>query len=104
MDPPANTLLTCYRELTVNEVVKLIMRAPTKRCESDPIPTSLLKQIIHEVGAHIADIINISITSGCFPSSLKGALVKLLLKKSHSGTDKEELSPSLIPQLLFQGD
>ena len=49
MDPPANTLLTCYRELTVDEVVKLIMRVPTKSCESDPIPTSLPKQN-HEVG------------------------------------------------------
>ena len=81
-DPPANTLLTCYRELTIDEVVKLIMRAPTKSCESDPIPTSLLKQTIHEVGSHVADIINICITSGCFPSSMKDALVKPLLKKA----------------------
>ena len=49
-DPPVNTLLTCYRELTIDEVVKLIMRALTKSCESDPIPTSLLKQLIHELG------------------------------------------------------
>ena len=82
MDIPANTLLTCYRELTIDEVVKLIMRSPTKSCEYDPMPTSLLKQIIHEVGPHIVDIISISITSGCVPSLMKGALVKPLLKKA----------------------
>ena len=92
-DPPANTLLTCYRELTIGEVIKLIMKAPTKNCDSDPIPTSLLKQIIHEVGLHIADVINISIKLGCFPSSMKGALIKALLKKATLDLMKDKYCP-----------
>ena len=82
MDPPANTFVTYYRELTIDEGVKLIMRVSTKSCESDSIPTSPLKQIIHESGSYIADIINISITFRCFPSSKKGTLVRPLLKKA----------------------
>ena len=35
-----------------------------------------------KVGSHVANIINISITSAYFPSSIKGALVKHLLKKA----------------------
>ena len=95
IDPPANTLLTCYRELTVDEVVILIMRPPTKSCESDPIPTSLLKPIIHEVVPHVTDSINISIKSGCIPSSMKGALVRPLLKKATLGLIMKNYHPVL---------
>ena len=92
-DLPANTLLTCYRELITGEVVNLIMRAPTSSYESDPIPASPFKQIIHEVGPHVAAIVNNSITFGCFPSSMKGALVKPLLKKATLDLIKKNYHP-----------
>ena len=49
----------------------------------EPIPTSLLKQILPSTIEVIADIINISLRDGIFPESLKEALVKLLLKKAN---------------------
>jgi hypothetical protein len=47
----------------------------------DPIPTFLLKNCIGLLSAPIATIINLSMSLGQFPSSLKHALVKPLLKK-----------------------
>ena len=86
-------LVIPYMNVTVDEVVKLTMRAPTKSCESNPIPTSLLKQIIHEMWSHVADIIIIPITSGYFPSSMKDALARPLPKKATLDLIKKTFHP-----------
>ena len=49
---------------------------------SDPIPTSLLKQCVEPLVNFLTPIINMSLESGEFPSCLKHALVRPLLKKS----------------------
>ena len=48
----------------------------------DPIPTHLLKANLSSLVPVIADIVNVSIATGVFPSAFKKALVTPLLKKT----------------------
>jgi hypothetical protein len=82
--------LTEFRPTDINEITKLILQSPTKQCELDPIPTSLLKQSISVLAPTITNIINLSLSSGTFPSSFKQSVVAPLLKKP--SLDKNNLS------------
>ena len=59
------------------------MSSSSKLCESDTIPTPLLKEILPSILDLIVSVVNASLTQGIFPDGLKEALVKLLLKKSN---------------------
>ena len=63
-------------------ITKLVSKCPTKSCELDPIPTSLLKSIMPVAAPLIVDIVNMSLGSGVFPMEYKEALVRPLLKKA----------------------
>ena len=63
------------------EVAKIIMGMASKSCESDPVPTTQLKEILPQVIKLITKIINTSLELGIFASQWKVALVKPLLKK-----------------------
>ena len=76
--------LQSFCEVSREVVQKLIVNAPTKSRNLDPIPTSLLKQCLKSPNSHllltvITDIVNSSLQSG-FPTSFKSALVLPLLK------------------------
>ena len=60
-----------------------IIYTSSKSCDIDPIPTSLLKEILPSVIIILTEIINKSLISGIFPESLKVALVKPLLEKAN---------------------
>ena len=51
-----------------------------KECEEDPIPLKLLLQCMDEVEPIIMFIVNDSLTSGIFPTILKNALVRPVIK------------------------
>ena len=51
------------------------MKAPTKNCELDPIPTDLLKEVIHELSPILTDLISTSLQQGTFAMELKKALL-----------------------------
>jgi hypothetical protein len=61
------------RQLTTDDVRKLISPSPNKSCCLDPIPTVLLKRFIDFFVFPITAIINLSLSSGTFPSALKHA-------------------------------
>jgi len=63
--------------VTTDEVKKLIDSALNKTCQLDPAPTWLVKEVA--VTIHCVDM---SSTTGCFPSEFKQAVVRPLLKKS----------------------
>ena len=63
------------------------MKSPSKSCELDAVPTSLIKQNIDVFAKYITIIVNRSLSSGCFPESQKIAHVKPLLQKPN--LDKE---------------
>ena len=98
--PPASTILSqtqphkdphcrlsMFEPTCVMEIKELIMKSPSKSCELDPVPTSLIKQNIDVFAKYITIIVNGSLSSGCFPDSQKVAHVKPLLKKPN--LDKE---------------
>ena len=64
----ANTL-NQFQPASVDEVKKFIMNSPSKSCSLDPLPTNLLKQCVDILSPIITDIVNMSIASGCIPSS-----------------------------------
>ena len=57
------------------------MKSPLKSCELDPVPTLLMKQNIDVFAKYITNIVNRSLSSGCFPDSQKIAHVKPNLDK-----------------------
>ena len=65
-----------------DKVAKVIMGMESKSCESDPVPTNLLKEILPQVIKPITKTINTLLESGIFASQGKVALVKPLLKKT----------------------
>ena len=58
-----------------------VKKAPSKSCESDPIPTSLLTNHLDILLPSLILIINESLEHGQFSSELKEALLHPLLKK-----------------------
>jgi hypothetical protein len=75
------TTLSVFEPVSAAEIIELVLDCPSKSFFLDPIPTCLLKKVIHVLAKSIADLVNISLSSGVFPSSLKCAYVTLLLKK-----------------------
>ena len=41
--PTVKSRMTCFEPATADEVRKIIINSPSKRCDLDPIPTELLK-------------------------------------------------------------
>ena len=70
-----------FSPVDIDYVTKLILTAPNKTCDLDPIPTSLLKSISDTISPVIMKIINASLSTGSMPSAYKTAIVKPLLKK-----------------------
>lgn len=81
--------LTQLTPTTEDEVRKIITNSPSKSCELDPLPTSLLKQCLEALLPLITLIMNKSLAESKVPLWFKKANVKPLIKKS--GLDKEEL-------------
>ena len=61
--------LGVLQPMTVDNVRKTIMSMPSKSCESDAVPTCLLKRILDKVAGVTSSIINISLEQGVFARS-----------------------------------
>ena len=73
--------LSAFYHFTVDDVSKLIMSMPSKSCALDILPMWLLKENIEVIAKPITSIINVSLSTGIFPSKLREAVVSPLLKK-----------------------
>ena len=54
-NPPS---CTQFKELLVEDIIKLIKQSPSKSCELDPIPTAILKEMILSIKPLFASIVN----------------------------------------------
>ena len=72
---------------TDDEVRRLVLSAPCKQSDLDPIPTSLVTDCIDILRTPIVSIVNLSPSEVYFPSHFKSALVSPLLKKSTLNRD-----------------
>ena len=76
-----NKKLSVFQPVTVEEIRKLVTKAPSKHCQLDPIPTWLLKQVVDQLAPVLAVVCNTSLTTGKLSSAEKHALVTAWLKK-----------------------
>ena len=80
--PDTRKVLQNLSCVTADEVRHLVLRAPCKSSDLDPIPTSLVKDYMDILITPITSIINLSLTEGSFPSHFKSAHVSPFLKKT----------------------
>ena len=73
-NPPS---FTQFKELLLEDIIKLIKQSPSKSCELDPIPTIILKEVIPSIAPLFATIVNEPIQRGVFLHDLKETLAKL---------------------------
>ena len=80
---PPNTreVLHNLSHVTDAEVRRLVLSAPCKSSDLDPLPTGLVKDCIDVLVTPIVSIVNLSLSEGCFPTHFKSGLVSPLLKK-----------------------
>jgi hypothetical protein len=71
-----------FSPVTLSELSSLILACPTKSSPRDPIPTSLLKELLPVLAPSLLRLVNLSLSTGVFPDEMKLALVTPLLKKS----------------------
>ena len=79
---PSLQTMSEFSPCSDEEVKKLIINSSKATCQNDPLPSSLLTDLLDPLVPVIKRIVNMSLASGHFPSSLKSAIVKPLLKKS----------------------
>ena len=60
---------------------------PSKTCDLDPLPTSILKKCIDLILPAIHHIANLSLSLGYFPDALKKACVTPLIKNENLDKD-----------------
>ena len=77
----SSTKLSKFSLCSVDDIQKVLKTSSKASCHLDPIPTSILHQLSCLVPV-ITNIVKQSLTAGHFPSQLKSAIVKPLLKKS----------------------
>ena len=82
--PTRNTnvyILSCFREITEDELIKILGEMSPKFCELDVIPSSLLKWLVTDLEPTVTKLVNTSLTSGVFATNWKTSIIRLLLKK-----------------------
>ena len=84
---------TNFRQLTHNDVRKLIMSSKSTTCDLDPILTSLLKEHISILLPTITKMVNLSLQTVVFPTEWKLAFVKPLIKKPGLATTLKNCRP-----------
>jgi exonuclease III len=82
-----------FKYVDINTVKRLIMNAKAATCQSDPLPSFLVKKYVDIVGPVIMKIINLSLTSGEFFSEWKTSIVKPLIKKMGQDLVKTNYRP-----------
>ena len=80
-DTYAGVTLANFETLSQEQVSELIKRAAKKSCPLDPMPTSVVLDVLDVLLPVITNMINLSLESGVFVSDWKEALLKPLLKK-----------------------
>ena len=73
--------LTYFPPISADDLKKIILKAPTKSCQLDPIPTKIVKECVEPLLPTFVKIINTSLESGTVPSRFKKAIVTPLIKK-----------------------
>ena len=82
-DLPDDIALRQFRQVSIEETTRYVMKAPSKICELDLIPTDLLKEVIHGLSPILTDLINTSLQQVHFQWNSKKLFLDHYLKKPH---------------------
>ena len=80
-NPYACVTFANFKRLSQEQVYELIKKAAKKSCPLDPMPTSVVLDVLDVLLPVITNMINLSLESGVFANDWKEALLNLLLKK-----------------------
>jgi hypothetical protein len=83
-----STKLDVFEQATEKEIRDVIQSSSNATCELDTIPTALLKNCSAELVPSLIQLVNMSLSQGSVPTSMKSAVVRPLLKKP--SLDKNE--------------
>ena len=73
--------MATFEPFTGVEIRKLLAKSSSAFCELDPVPTELVKSCQDVLLTPVTRIINVSLQTGVFPTSMKSAIVRPLIKK-----------------------
>ena len=83
-------LLHSFTPAILLEIENLLSQSSDSYCDLDPVATTVVKIIFNAISLIILSIVNIFITIGTIPSTLKSSKISSLLKKP--SLNKEDLS------------
>lgn len=72
---------SAFEAVSCSTLHDLILSLPSKSCSLDSIPTHVFKQLVDTLCPTLNRVVNLSLSSGEFPSAFKLSLVRPLLKK-----------------------
>jgi hypothetical protein len=78
---PSGCSLPAFRPLVEADVIAAVRLLPDKQCESDPLPTRLLKDNVDVLAPFLVELFGRSLRHGVVPTALKAACITPLLKK-----------------------
>ena len=76
-------VMSHFNWLDLTELDNIVGQLRSSTCCLDPLPTAFFKTVFNCLAPEILHIINWSLQSGIFPTSLKTAVIKPLLKKNN---------------------
>jgi len=88
--PPISSLMSpctkkcnIFNPTTVSEMNEIVLSMNKTTCASDPFPSKLIPNVLTQLIPFFVRITNLSLSSGIFPSALKAAIIRPLLKKAN---------------------
>lgn len=82
VQPTRHLELSHFEPVSDRAVQDTITSLSSSTCSLDELPTRFLKSVLSSLLPQLTQLVNISLQSGTFPSALKTAVIKPLLKKS----------------------
>ena len=79
--------LTSFNELSLDQLKKIMFSMNSKSDILDPIPVWLLKENFDILGSVLLKIVNMSLNSSNFPTTLKQATMRPLIKDENGNKD-----------------
>jgi len=83
-------LFAAFSSVSIDEIINAVWQLPNKSSAADPMPTSVMKQVVHLVAAYFPELFNCSLAAGHFPSEYKEAFIAPIVKKA--GLDTTDVS------------
>jgi len=74
-----------FSSLGVDDVINTVRQLPDKSSAADPMPRSVMKQVVHLVAPYFTELFNRSLAAGHFPSEYKEAFITPIRQESRPG-------------------